>query len=65
MINNIKEKRIALGLSQVKLGILCLVSNSAIGDFERGDRKPWPRVRQALAKALNTTEAELFPGDVK
>jgi transcriptional regulator with XRE-family HTH domain len=61
--NKIREKRVALGLSQIKLGLLSGVHNGAISDFELGKREPWPKARKALAKALKVTEAELFGND--
>jgi len=59
--NKIREKRMALGLSQVQLALLSGLANSVISDFELGKRAPWPKARKALARALRTTEAELFP----
>ena len=59
--NRIREKRMALGLSQVQLGFLSGVANSVISDFELGKRAPWPKARKALARALKIPEAELFP----
>lgn len=61
MRNLIREKRKAMNLSQVRVGTLTGLSNSVISEFELGKRKPWPRARKALARALNTTESELFP----
>jgi transcriptional regulator with XRE-family HTH domain len=58
--NRIRERRIALGLSQVQLGILSKIPNSMISDFELGKRLPWPKARKAIAKVLKTSEAELF-----
>ena len=60
--NKIREKRMALGLSQVQLALLTGVANSVISDFELGKRAPWPKARKALARALKTSEAQLFPG---
>lgn len=59
--NNIREKRMVLGLSQVQLALLTGVANSVISDFELGKRTPWPKARKALARALKVPEAELFP----
>lgn len=59
--NALRERREELKLSQVKLATLCGLSNGTISDFELGKRLPWPRARKALAKALNTSERELFP----
>jgi len=58
--NGIRERRIALGLSQVQLGALTGIANSMISDFELDKRKPWPKARKAIAKALKVPEAELF-----
>jgi transcriptional regulator with XRE-family HTH domain len=58
--NRIRERRIALRLSQVQLGILTGIPNSMISDFELEKRKPWPKARKALARALKVSEAELF-----
>jgi len=57
----LREKREALGISQVRLGSLSGLANNVISDFERGARRPWPRARKALARALRVPEAELFP----
>lgn len=59
--NKIREKRTALGLSQVQLGFLSRVANSVISDFELGKRAPWPKARRALARVLKVPETELFP----
>ena len=59
--NKIREKRMALGLSQVQLGLLSGIANSVVSDFELGKRIPWPKARKALARALKIPEAELFP----
>ena len=61
--NQIREKRMALGLSQVQLGFLSRVANGVISEFELGKRAPWPKARKALARALKVPEAELFPGE--
>jgi len=60
-MNHIRERRKALGLTQVRLGILVGLANSLISDFELDKRKPWPRARRSLARALKCGEAELFP----
>ena len=61
--NLIRQKREALGISQVKLGILSGIANGVISDFELAKREPWPRARRSLARALRVTEAELFPSE--
>ncbi len=62
MKNLIRQKREALGISQVRVATLTGIANGCISDFELGKREPWPRARKALARALGTTEGELFPG---
>jgi transcriptional regulator with XRE-family HTH domain len=64
MGNLVREKREALHLSQVKLSIMCGVSNGMISEVELGKREAWPRLRKALAKALGCNEEEIFPKEV-
>lgn len=59
-MSRLRERREALGLSQVRVATLTGLPNSVISEFELGKRRPWPRARKALAKALNTSERELF-----
>jgi transcriptional regulator with XRE-family HTH domain len=61
--NKIREKRIALGLSQVKLAFLVGVPNSVISDFELGKRYVWPKAREALLRVFEADESEIFPED--
>jgi transcriptional regulator with XRE-family HTH domain len=61
-MNNLRERRQALGLSQVRLAILTGLPNGIISDFELGKRLPWPRARKAL-KALGLAESQLFPNE--
>ena len=61
MANNLREFRQKKGLSQTKLGCETGLAGSVMSDFELGKRIPWPKARQALARALDTTETELFP----
>ena len=63
MKNFIREKREAMGISQVRLATLTGLPNNCISDFELGKRLPWPRARKALAKALGVKEAALFPDE--
>lgn len=60
-MNRIREFREKRELSQVRLGILSQIPSSMISDFELGKRHVWPKARKALAAALETPEAELFP----
>lgn len=59
--NRLKEYRIKLGLSQVKLGGLVGLQPGLIGEFERGDRRCWPRARRILARTFGVAEEVLFP----
>jgi len=60
-INKLRETRMELGLSQVRLAQLVGLSNGMISDFELGKRQVWPKARKALAEALRIPETELFP----
>jgi transcriptional regulator with XRE-family HTH domain len=60
MLTKMRERRKELGLSQVKLGILCDMASVHISDIERGVRQPWPRARKAIAEALRMSEGDLF-----
>jgi DNA-binding XRE family transcriptional regulator len=63
--NRLKEYREKAGLSQTELGWRAKMAGQNISAIERGTLAPWPRAKKALAKALNVTEAELFPeGDI-
>jgi transcriptional regulator with XRE-family HTH domain len=64
MRNFVREKREALHLSQVKLSMMCGVSNGMISEVELGKREAWPRLRKALAKALVCIEEDIFPKEV-
>ena len=57
----LRKRRQKLGLSQVQIATLTGMSNGTISDFELGKREPWPKAREALARALDTTEVDLFP----
>jgi transcriptional regulator with XRE-family HTH domain len=61
--NRLKEYREKAGLSQTELGWRAKMAGQNISAIERGTLAPWPRARKALAKALNVSEAELFPED--
>lgn len=59
MANPIRERRMAAGLSQVKLGLQARVPHTAISDFELYKRQPWPAARRRLARALGCHELDL------
>ena len=63
MMNAIRQRRLALGLSQIKLANRTGLSNGYISDFELGKRQPWPKARKALAKALKVPASEIFPDE--
>ena len=60
-MNYLREKRIEKGLSQTRLSHLVNVPSSLISDIEQGQRQPYPRAKRELARALGTTENDLFP----
>ena len=61
--NHIRERRMELGLSQTKLACLIGMAESTLSNLELGKWKPWPKARRDLAKALGTSEEEIFPND--
>lgn len=62
--NYIREKRERLGLSQTKLACQIGIAEPLLSDLELGKRRPWPKVKRALAKKLKVDERELFPTSV-
>ena len=61
--NQIRERRQEIGLSQTKLACIVGIATSTLSSLERGNWKPWPKVRKDLARTLGTTEKELFLED--
>jgi transcriptional regulator with XRE-family HTH domain len=61
--NNVRAKRVELGLSQTKLACLIGMAGATLSNIELGKWKPWPKARRELANALGMTENELFPDD--
>jgi len=61
--NRLREVRLGKGLSQLQLSRLSQVSNGLISDFERAQRRAWPKARKALAEALGLPEDEVFPSN--
>ena len=59
--NRIKEVREQNGLSQSRLARMVGVAEPSLCQVERGQRAPWPKLKRALARALKTSQAELFP----
>jgi len=59
--NRLKEYRERAGLSQTELAWRARIAGQNISAIERGTLAPWPKIRKALAEALNVSEVELFP----
>ena len=60
-MNRLKEIRNERGLSQLRLAMLTGIAPSELSRIENGWIRPYPGWRKRLARALETTEAELFP----
>lgn len=56
----IKEKRIERNMTQKQLSKLSGVSESYIGDLERGEKEPTISVLCRIAKALKVKTEELY-----
>ncbi len=61
---NIKYYREQLGISQIKLAILCDCGTGTIGGIEAGKAKPSLDMLIRIADALKITPADLFIRDV-
>lgn len=59
--NRIKELREKAGISQVELARRARMASTNLNSIEHGRLAPWPKVKRRLARALKTTEADLFP----
>ncbi|MBT9166118.1 MAG: hypothetical protein DDT25_00791 [Chloroflexi bacterium] len=60
-MNKLRETRKAKGLSQLRLSFLTGIAPCEISRIENNWLRPYRGWRQRLARALGTTEAELFP----
>ena len=60
-MNNLRRIRNEKGLSQLKLAFMTGIGPTEISRLENGWRRPYPGWRRRLAKALDTSERELFP----
>jgi len=60
-VNNLQKVRKEKGLSQLKLSMMTGIAPGDISRIENNWLKPYPGWRKRLARALGTTEAELFP----
>lgn len=58
--NKIREHRLALGLSQEKLGELTGIDRTYISGVERGKRNPAVKNLERLAKALKVKVSDLI-----
>ena len=61
--DNIRKRRIQLGMTQGQLANRLNVSEMAISKFENDLAKPQPKLFVMLADALGTTCKELVEGD--
>lgn len=61
MSNKLREKRKERGLSQLKLSLVTNIAPGDISRIENGWIKPYPSWKKRIARALGTTETELFP----
>ena len=61
---NIKYYREHLGISQVKLALLCNCGTGTIGGIEAGKANPSLEMLIRIAEALKITPADLFIRDV-
>jgi len=59
-MNRVKQFRERAGLTQVELARRAPIASPNLSSIERGRLAPWPKVKRRLARALKTTEAELF-----
>ncbi len=58
----VRERRVAIGLSQEKFATKCGLDRTYISGIERGQRNVSLRNILTIAKALNTTISELTQG---
>lgn len=64
--NQVRELRLARGLSQEELAFRAGVHRTYLGGIERGERNPSLKNISAIAEALGITLADLFAfGDQK
>ena len=61
MKNNLKRIRQERGLSQLRLSALTGIAPTEISRIENGWLVPYPGGRKRFARALGTTEQEIFP----
>ena len=59
--NRIKEFRERAGFTQVELARKACMASTNLNAIENGRLAPWPKVKDALVRALKTSIEELFP----
>jgi len=62
-VNKLQKVRKEKGLSQLKLSMMTGIAPGDISRIENNWLRPYPGWRKRLARALGTTEAELFPDE--
>ena len=65
MRNNLRKIRKERGLSQLRLSFLTGIAPSEISRIENEWQRAFPGWRKRFARALGTTEAEVFPEEQK
>ena len=60
-MNKLRNRRIALGYSQLKLSVVAGISPAMIVAIEKYGYMPGPSVRAKLIKVLGVSEAILWP----
>jgi len=60
-MNNLKERRVQAGLSQLQLSYKARVAPTSISCIENNKLAVWPKAKRALAKALRCNQTDLFP----
>lgn len=60
MTNRIRERRKALGLSQIQLASRLGIAQGALSNLELSKWQPWPKVKRDLSRVLGMPEEELF-----
>ena len=60
---NVKAKRLRLGLSQEELADICGYHRTYIGSIERAERNITLSTLEAVARALDVSPQELVQGD--
>jgi len=60
-MNKLKTLRMLTGMSQLELSYKTKIAVTTISQLENGKIYPYPGWRKKLARALKTSEEELFP----